>query len=235
MALRLMPYYATFYSYKGGVGRTLALVNVAVALAKRGKSVILWEADLEAPGLLEMPFFAGLREKAKGGVIDLLADTESDAGRALERYLLVHPKFEQARLRILPAGKPGGDYAKRYNRVRWDDLFGGESTLGSHRFEQIRAGLDSFQPDFVLVDSRTGITDIGGICTVQLPDAGVSSGAAGCRRIAGHLRGAGEHGAAEEDSERAAEAAAGGDDDSGRVSRADRGADAGRGGVGEGG
>ena len=108
MALRLMPYYATFYSYKGGVGRTLALVNVAVALAKRGKSVILWEADLEAPGLLEMPFFAGLREKAKGGVIDLLADTESDAGRALERYLLVHPKFEQARLRILPAGKPGG-------------------------------------------------------------------------------------------------------------------------------
>ena len=24
--------------------------------------------------------------------------------------------------------------------------------------------------DFVLVDSRTGITDIGGICTVQLPD-----------------------------------------------------------------
>ncbi|MCA2963479.1 MAG: pentapeptide repeat-containing protein, partial [Acidobacteriaceae bacterium] len=171
MALRLMPYYATFYSYKGGVGRTLALVNVAVALAKRGKSVILWEADLEAPGLLEMPFFAGLREKAKGGVIDLLADTESDAGRALERYLLVHPKFEQARLRILPAGKPGVGYAKRYNQVRWDDLFGGESTLGSHRFEQIRAGLDSFQPDFVLVDSRTGITDIGGICTVQLPDA----------------------------------------------------------------
>ena len=24
--------------------------------------------------------------------------------------------------------------------------------------------------DFVLVDSRTGVTDIGGICTIQLPD-----------------------------------------------------------------
>ena len=41
----------TFYSYKGGVGRTLALANIGVLLAKRGKKVLLMDWDLEAPGL----------------------------------------------------------------------------------------------------------------------------------------------------------------------------------------
>src|SRR5882724_3937262 len=41
----------TFYSYKGGVGRTFALANIAVLLARRGKRVLLMDWDLEAPGL----------------------------------------------------------------------------------------------------------------------------------------------------------------------------------------
>src|SRR5438876_11873823 len=41
----------TFYSYKGGVGRTSALVNVAYRLARRGKRVFVLDFDLEAPGI----------------------------------------------------------------------------------------------------------------------------------------------------------------------------------------
>ena len=42
----------TFYSYKGGVGRSMVLANIAWLLAKKyGKSVILVDWDLEAPGL----------------------------------------------------------------------------------------------------------------------------------------------------------------------------------------
>src|SRR5690348_6063354 len=41
----------TFYSFKGGVGRSMALVNVAETLAERGYRVILCDWDLEAPGL----------------------------------------------------------------------------------------------------------------------------------------------------------------------------------------
>ena len=40
----------TFYSYKGGVGRTLALVNIANRLAEFGKKVCILDFDLEAPG-----------------------------------------------------------------------------------------------------------------------------------------------------------------------------------------
>ena len=45
----------TFYSFKGGVGRTQALVNVGVELAKRGRRVLLVDFDLEAPGIDTYP------------------------------------------------------------------------------------------------------------------------------------------------------------------------------------
>jgi Novel STAND NTPase 1 len=41
----------TFYSFKGGVGRSMALANVADILAKQGLSVLMIDFDLEAPGL----------------------------------------------------------------------------------------------------------------------------------------------------------------------------------------
>lgn len=41
----------SFYSYKGGVGRSQALLNVAALLALRGVDVGMVDADLEAPGL----------------------------------------------------------------------------------------------------------------------------------------------------------------------------------------
>jgi MinD-like ATPase involved in chromosome partitioning or flagellar assembly len=44
---------ATFYSYKGGAGRTMALANVGVTLASWGYSVLCVDWDLEAPGLGE--------------------------------------------------------------------------------------------------------------------------------------------------------------------------------------
>ena len=41
----------TFYSYKGGTGRTMALANIAWLLACNGYQVLTIDWDLEAPGL----------------------------------------------------------------------------------------------------------------------------------------------------------------------------------------
>ena len=41
----------TFYSYKGGTGRSMALANVAWLLATARKRVLMIDWDLEAPGL----------------------------------------------------------------------------------------------------------------------------------------------------------------------------------------
>ena len=37
-----------FYSFKGGVGRTTALLNVAYCLAERGRKVVVADWDLHA-------------------------------------------------------------------------------------------------------------------------------------------------------------------------------------------
>ena len=44
-------YITTFYSFKGGVGRTMALVNVAVELARRGRWVLAVDFGLETPSV----------------------------------------------------------------------------------------------------------------------------------------------------------------------------------------
>ena len=60
----------TFYSYKGGVGRTMALANIAVLLAKEGLRVLIVDWDLEAPGLHR--YFQLEDELGRDGLIDLL-------------------------------------------------------------------------------------------------------------------------------------------------------------------
>ena len=62
-------YVVTFYSFKGGVGRTMTLVNVGVALAARGRRVLLVDFDLEAPGIPTFELFSAVTETA--GVVDL--------------------------------------------------------------------------------------------------------------------------------------------------------------------
>ena len=65
-------YITTFYSFKGGVGRTMALVNATVALAKRGRRVLVVDFDLEAPGLDTFDLFRS--PKPVPGVIDFVAE-----------------------------------------------------------------------------------------------------------------------------------------------------------------
>ena len=45
------PIVATFYSLRGGVGRSTALAYTARIIARRGRTVLCVDMDLEAPGL----------------------------------------------------------------------------------------------------------------------------------------------------------------------------------------
>ena len=67
------PYIFGFYSFKGGVGRSMALLNVAYALAGRGRHVLMLDLDLEAPGLSGFLDRAKeLEPLAKHDIVDLL-------------------------------------------------------------------------------------------------------------------------------------------------------------------
>src|SRR6478752_1869153 len=64
----------TFYSYKGGTGRTMALANVAWILAANGKRVLVVDWDLESPGLDRFfaPFIEPGTLASTNGVIELI-------------------------------------------------------------------------------------------------------------------------------------------------------------------
>ncbi|HEV3197595.1 MAG TPA: hypothetical protein VGZ73_06795, partial [Bryobacteraceae bacterium] len=72
-----------------------------------------------------------------------------------------------SRLSLLSAGQSDPEYMARMQSLNFEELFD-KYDLGFY-IEQLR---DEWAADydFVLVDSRTGVTDIGGICTVHLAD-----------------------------------------------------------------
>ena len=70
------PQIITFYSYKGGTGRTMALANVAWILAANGQRVLAVDWDLESPGLHRYfhPFLRDKQLRRPRGVIDMVRD-----------------------------------------------------------------------------------------------------------------------------------------------------------------
>lgn len=78
---------ATFYAFKGGTGRTLALSNVARILAeKMGYRVGLVDLDIESPGLVHEPLCAALEGSCDSRKSDLLLAIDEQKG-FLECYL----------------------------------------------------------------------------------------------------------------------------------------------------
>ena len=157
----------TFYSYKGGVGRSMALANVAVLLARLGQKVLVIDWDLEAPGLEQYfgPHHRATRRTIPG-LVDFIASYGAERPLEWRECLLraTIPKGET--VHILHAGREDPEYSDRLRSVNWDQLF--EKGFGRY-IENIRNEWKR-EYDYVFIDSRTGITDIGGICSILLPD-----------------------------------------------------------------
>ncbi len=73
---------------------------------------------------------------------------------------------------VMSAGAVDGTYGQRLNAIDWGLLYAARD--GYVMFEDVRAQWQAADFDYVLLDSRTGFTDVGGIRTRHLPDAVVS-------------------------------------------------------------
>jgi MinD-like ATPase involved in chromosome partitioning or flagellar assembly len=191
-------YVTSFYSFKGGVGRTLALVNVAFELASRGRRVLVVDFDLEAPGISTFSAFADCAQSP--GLVDYVtAFVASDSAPNVRDYVYRcgsgcgNGGPSNGELWVMPAGKQDAGYGARLGQIDWADLYANHQ--GFLMFEDLKAQWNSeVQPDYVLIDSRTGHTDAGGICTRQLPDAVVllffpnEQNITGLRGIVGAIR-----------------------------------------------
>ena len=180
----------TFYSYKGGTGRSLAMANIAWILACNGKRVLMIDWDLEAPGLHRYfrPFLIDDELSSSEGLLDLVdryasrvvAPTEAGAQSPSQDWYLEYADYTDyllsinfrnfphgGRLDLLPAGRQGESYAVKVNSFNWQNLY--DRLAGGGFFEAVKARAVR-EYDYVLIDSRTGVSDTAGICSVQMPD-----------------------------------------------------------------
>jgi MinD-like ATPase involved in chromosome partitioning or flagellar assembly/tetratricopeptide (TPR) repeat protein len=164
-------YVVSFYSFKGGVGRTMALVNIAYEMAVTGRRVLVVDFDLEAPGI--DTFNLPRPQTATKGMVEFVKDyVETGQVPDASEYMYQASGIggDEGALWIMPAGMREQEYAFQLGSIDWQDLYSLHD--GFLLFEDLKAQWKSLvAPDYVLIDSRTGYSDIAGICTRQLPDA----------------------------------------------------------------
>ncbi len=156
----------TFYSFKGGVGRTLAMMNTAYRLSKQGKTVFILDFDLEAPGV---DVFFDSRESVPG-LLDCVSQyLELGSVPPLQQFVSELPSKNSGKILYMSAGRRDENYQSLLAKLNWKDFYARQQ--GFYFVENLKSAIKViYNPDYVLVDSRTGFTDISGICTLQLPD-----------------------------------------------------------------
>ncbi|MFF8530928.1 FxSxx-COOH system tetratricopeptide repeat protein [Streptomyces sp. NPDC015532] len=179
----------TFYSYKGGTGRTMALANTAWILAAGGKRVLAVDWDLEAPGLHRFfhPFLDANALAATTGVIDIINEYAWAATSGPQRsgqWHLDYARVEQHAISLTPerlglrfqeggsldflgAGRLDRSYSASVSSFEWDNFY--ERLGGGLFLDALRDDMKAAY-DYVLIDSRTGLSDNADICTIHMPD-----------------------------------------------------------------
>ncbi|MEY3329461.1 MAG: ParA family protein, partial [Planktothrix agardhii] len=168
-----IPRTVTFYSFKGGVGRTTALTHVAWILAMRGRKVVAVDLDLEAPGLSTA---FSLNPLPEFGIVDYFYE-RSYLPKGLKPNILITKIFGEVtipdatgRLFIVPAGSLSLDYISKVDDLRATTILDQGETLWSIFSREIQ---EQLKPDIILVDSRTGINEWGALSLLQAADEAI--------------------------------------------------------------
>lgn len=164
-----VPISTTFYSVRGGVGRSTSLAYVGRILASRGRRVICVDLDIEAPGLASL--FGVESEVTDGhGVVPLLVALDQGQEPEVSNHLIrVSSKDE---LYCLPAGRPNAEYARLLQYINPSAWYTEEKNPLRDLFSALKERLP-FRPDVILFDARTGISEISAPLLFDLADIAI--------------------------------------------------------------
>lgn len=163
------PHVVTFYSFKGGVGRTTALGLVAGILANRRRRVAIVDFDLEAPGLSYLfPIDSSTTNGSQYGVLDYLHQrtlTPDQNVPAIEDCIRRVDSKTRGDIYIVPAGAYNEEYIHRLADLSVRSLYQREENPVHQLIEDVKTQLE---PDVILIDARTGFDDTGAIALLDL-------------------------------------------------------------------
>jgi len=163
------PIVVSFYSLRGGVGRSTALAYTGRILAAKGRKVVCVDMDLEAPGLAAL-FDCEGQVRHQTGVAQLLVQLDAGGECDLADHLIrVTPEHD---LYCLPAGVPDANHARLLRLIDPAAWYREERNPLRELLQQLRTGLP-FRPDVILLDARTGITPLSAPLLFDLADVSV--------------------------------------------------------------
>jgi hypothetical protein len=163
------PIIATFYSLRGGVGRSTALAYTARILASRGRTVLCIDMDLEAPGLAAL-FGKEKEVKANHGLVSLLLSLDQGETPDIRNHIFKVSETDE--LYCLPAGLPNANYARLLNFINPSAWYREERNPLHQLFQMLRDDL-AFKLDVILLDARTGITPLNAPLLFDLADLAI--------------------------------------------------------------
>lgn len=175
----------TFYSYKGGMGRSTTLAAYASYLTlHHKKKVVIVDFDLEAPGFTNFFLVNPAEKNQRNGLVEYVLDKETGyaSSNDIFNYLweVDHSFTDEGTIYIMPSGNLDPDIVEddfaRYSHL--DHYVEGISRIDFSN-KEYSAGLfngvmddiyKELAPDIILIDSKTGISDILGVTVCELSD-----------------------------------------------------------------
>ncbi|MDV6347146.1 tetratricopeptide repeat protein [Nitrosomonas sp. Is35] len=123
---------------------------------------------MEAPGLHRY-FKPYLQHPVPGfeGLIHFLEKAEGNQAVSWESYITKIEISDHEPIHLITSGDQSTDYVERVRNFSWNTFF--DKHAGGDLLNRWRNEWKE-NYEFVLIDSRTGITDTGGVCTIYLPD-----------------------------------------------------------------
>ena len=160
----------TFFGIKGGVGRSTALVNWAWHLAEQGKTVLIFDLDLESPGVSSSLLPAD--NLPDFGIVDwFVEDGVGQANAVIDEMIGISPlaQHSSGKILLVPAyGSKTGDYLPKLARC-YAESGGNEAMSWAERLQKLVELLEvKIQPDVVIFDSRAGLHDIAAVTVTRM-------------------------------------------------------------------
>lgn len=150
----------TLFSMNGGVGRSTTAVVLAQHLARKGKRVVIFDLDLESPGVGSTLLGNSL---PRFGIVDWFVEDALGNGDAVLPDLVRESHLADGtggRIAVVPAfGTDTGDYLAKLGRVTLDRGPNGREPWTERLKRLVEAVEGEEEPAVVLLDSRTGLHD----------------------------------------------------------------------------
>jgi cellulose biosynthesis protein BcsQ len=163
--------FVTFYSTVGGTGRSMALVNMAYELARKGKRVVIIDGDLYSPSFWKFPTFHHLKADWKkhksGGLFELFkARLQYKTTPSASYHYSVKVNDN---LHIIPAGLENNQYYKDIHTFNWEADWEEEGRYFWGEFRDYIC-FEFDNPDYILIDLTSGFHLLSSICLMLLSD-----------------------------------------------------------------